>query len=590
MTVPPDASTPGTQGDAWTQAEGNALSSAEQFDNAARRAREQAGELEGRPDMQQTALRLNEEATAAESTAQTRRGLARGYAALRALSGQPDADGATTTTGQEAITTDSQPTSRSESPVVVDVPLPDDEDEDGEVVDVEPEAFDTCWVCEEPLDKPTTNEDAAVHDDCDPDKPPKYWMGPLTANGKKIDPDQGESYRKLKDLAADAVDMVLEWEIPYGDTYVSLDGTIVDAREWIERPENIALGGGREAYAGRGEFDPAAPDRCWIGQTLPSGRLARPLARSFDDVAELAVHVCREVFERGRMTSEDNRYTVMLPGGELVDAEEWAQRPETRRLAGYTPVEFDPAVPDRCWIGPTLPEIGLVSAVARSYDDEAELAAHVCQQVYGHGRIPKDSNGNAVMLPGGELVDAVEWAQRPETRRLAGYTPVEYDSSTPDRCWIGPTLPGDGLMLPLAESFDDVAELAAHVCREVFERYTVDTFTHTVMLPGGEQMDACDWVQHPDIRALAGCRAVRNRVQFRVTATCTSCGAEASALSTDLVMGEIGQRRKAAGAAYCAPCDLYGPPALVPFTLIDDATGVYGAEPRPIGDLAAETA
>uniref|UniRef100_UPI003F491FC7 hypothetical protein n=1 Tax=Saccharothrix espanaensis TaxID=103731 RepID=UPI003F491FC7 len=61
------------------------------------------------------------------------------------------------------------------------------------------------------------------------------------------------------------------------------------------------MAGGRDRYAGRGEFDPEHPARGWIGQTLPSGRIARPTARPYDDVAELAAYVCAQVFDRGRI-------------------------------------------------------------------------------------------------------------------------------------------------------------------------------------------------------------------------------------------------------------------------------------------------
>jgi hypothetical protein len=79
----PDASTSATQTQAWDESERTARASAARFDGEARQAREEAGRLANRPDMAEAAARLHREATAAEQTADHRRGMAAGYAAIR---------------------------------------------------------------------------------------------------------------------------------------------------------------------------------------------------------------------------------------------------------------------------------------------------------------------------------------------------------------------------------------------------------------------------------------------------------------------------------------------------------------------------
>lgn len=80
-----DASTAATQSHAWATAESTAVSSAQRMTDQARDARTEAGKLVDLPDMAQAAERLHHEATALERTAETRSGMARGYAALRNL-------------------------------------------------------------------------------------------------------------------------------------------------------------------------------------------------------------------------------------------------------------------------------------------------------------------------------------------------------------------------------------------------------------------------------------------------------------------------------------------------------------------------
>jgi hypothetical protein len=80
-----DASTTATRTDAYSTAESTAVSSARNLTEQARDARAEAGRLSGVPDMAPAADRLNQEATNLERTAETRNGLARGYAALRNL-------------------------------------------------------------------------------------------------------------------------------------------------------------------------------------------------------------------------------------------------------------------------------------------------------------------------------------------------------------------------------------------------------------------------------------------------------------------------------------------------------------------------
>jgi len=80
-----DASTTATRVDAWSTAESTAVSSASNLTEQARDARAEAGRLEGVPDMKPAQDRLHQEATNLERTAETRSGLARGYAGLRNL-------------------------------------------------------------------------------------------------------------------------------------------------------------------------------------------------------------------------------------------------------------------------------------------------------------------------------------------------------------------------------------------------------------------------------------------------------------------------------------------------------------------------
>ena len=569
------ASTPATRADAWTTAEHTALASASQLENDARIAREQAGELVGRPDMSGAAQRLSEEATAADHDAQQRRGLAQGYAAIRALQGgEPVA-----TSGVVAV-----PTSNA-------VVAEDGDDEFKDDEPMEPEVFTHCYECDEPLDAPTTDEAKSVHPDCDPETPPQYWMGNLAANGKSINPDEAESYRRLKDVAADALDTVLEWEVPTGEVFISFpDGSLVDARTWIEQPENLELAGGLDQYAGRAEFDPAKPEQCWMGQTLPSGRIARPCVRRFDTVTELAEDVCRDAFTPGR-DRFDPPYTVMLPGGELVDAHDWAHRPDTRRLAGYQPVQPDPDAPQRCWIGPTPTdesEPAPVEKLATPYDDVTALAAEVCRKAYetadrSRDRLSARSAPLTIMLPGGELVDAYQWSQQPDTQRLAGYTPVEFDPAAPQRCWVGRDTGLGAPVHQLATQYHDVATLAASVCAMIFEDDRIDSRTpHTAMLPGGGLVNAYDWAQQPDTRRLAGCTTVRNRVQFEATAHCKSCDRTTTCEGERTMQGEIGEQRVADGVLSCDGCGDYISIKPVPLTLVDDASAATDQPPRRI--------
>lgn len=276
------------------------------------------------------------------------------------------------------------------------------------------EEYTTCGECGRQLPEPTTDPHGVCRS-CDITVPPDYWFGALTPDGKKVDPDQAEGYKTLEDLAVDVADSVLEWDAPYGEEFISFpDGSVVDAREWIERPENRALAGNDDLYAGRGVFDPNFPARCWLGQTLPSGGIARPSAKAYDDVAELARDVCAKVFDQLTI-GDDQSYTVMLPGGDRVDAYEWAQQPATRQLGG---------------------------------------------------------------------------------------------------------------------------------CTRVF-----------------------------------------NRVQFRATAMCPSCGTTVSAISEQVIWGEIGKPRKTAAALYCDACSRHLTTDPVLITLVDDASGLPGAPARPIGDL-----
>jgi hypothetical protein len=565
------ASTPATRADAWSTAENTALASAIRLEDDARIAREHAGELAGRPDMRPAVQRLDDEATAAERDAAQRRGLAQGYAAIRTLQGGDAAPAGVVAVpaGSPAVTVDE-----------------DDEDDDEPT---EPEVFTHCYECDEPLDAPTTDENKSVHPDCDLDTPPKYWMGGLAANGKSINQDQAESHRRLKDVAAEALDTVLEWEVPTGDTYISFpDGSIVDARTWIEQPENLELAGGRDQYAGKGEFDPATPNRCWIGQTLPSGRIARPLARSYDNVTELADRVCEDAFVTGRL--DETEYTVMLPGGELVDAKEWAHRPETRQVAGYLPVQVDPNAPGQCWMGPTPkdePESAPIEKLATPYDDVTDLAAEVCRRAFeverGHDKLGDRSAPLTVMLPNGDLVNAYEWAQQSKTQRLAGYTPVEVDPDEPNRCWLGQSSDGGAPMRQLATSYDSVAALAASVCTAIFEDDRIHSRTsHIVMLPSGELVNAYNWAQQPEIRHLAGVTTVRNRVQFEATAHCKSCDKTITCEGERTVQGEIGEQRMVDGALTCEGCGdhLWATP--VPITLVDDASAATDQSPRQV--------
>ena len=623
------ASTPATRADAWSTAENTALASAIRLEDDARIAREHAGELAGRPDMRPAAQRLDDEATAAEHDAAQRRGLAQGYAAIRTLQ---SGDAATTNPGAALtpLTPQTEDVQSRERQVTCptcqgsgtsgpnhlapngtgvcttckgdktvsaqradwETTRSDQCDDEAECDDepIEPEVFTHCYECDEPLDAPTTDENKSVHPDCDLDTPPKYWMGGLAADGKSINQDEAESYRKVENLAIDAVDMVLEWETPYGETFISLpDGSIVDARTWIEQPENLELAGGRDQYAGKGEFDPAAPNRCWMGQTLPSGRIARPLARSFDNVEDLAAKVCEEAFTTDHMSS-DNPYTVMLPGGELVDAKEWAHRPETRQVAGYLPVQVDPNAPGQCWMGPTPkdePESAPIEKLATPYNDVTDLATEVCRRVFeverGHDKLSDRSAPLTVMLPNGDLVNAYEWAQQSDTQRLAGYTPVEVDPDDPNRCWLGQSSDGGAPVRQLATSSRDKATMAANVCAAIFEDDSIHSRTsHVVMLPGGELVNAYNWAQQPETRHLAGVTTVRNRVQFEATARCKSCDKTITCESERIVQGEIGEQRAVDGVLTCESCGdhLWATP--VPVTLVDDASAATDQPPRRI--------
>jgi hypothetical protein len=439
------------------------------------------------------------------------------------------------------------------------------------------EVYATCGECERPLQEPTTDPDVVCRR-CDITVPPDYWFGALTPDRKKVDPDQAEGYKSLEDLAADVADSVLEWEAPYGEDFISFpDGSVVDAREWIERPENLALAGNDDLYAGRGKVDPDFPDRCWIGQTLPSGRLARPCARSYDDVAELARDVCADVFDHNKL-GEDLPYTVMVPGGELVDAREWAQQPATRRLAGRDYL-MGTLAPGGERVDPNRPK-----SFATIEDAAAAALDTVLEREVPYGE-------KFISPPDGRVVDAREWIERPENLSLAGgrdkYAGVgEVNPAVPDRCWLGKTLPSGRLARPDAKAYDDVAGLARDVCAEVFDRFTLgDDRPHTVVLPGGERVDAYEWAQQPETRQLAGCTQVFNRVQFRATGTCPSCGATVSTVSEQVIWGEIGEQRKTTAALYCDACCSHLSAAPVPITLVDDASGSAGAPARAIGDL-----
>lgn len=624
------ASTPATRADAWSTAESTALASANRLENDARIAREHAGELAGRPDMRPAAQRLDDEATAAEHDAAQRRGLAQGYAAIRTLQG---GDAATINPGAALAPLTSQTGDVQSCERQVTCPTcqgsgtsgpnhlapngigvcttckggrtvsaqradweatrPGQDDNEAECDDdmpIEPEVFTHCYECDELLDAPTTDENKSVHPDCDPDTPPKYWMGALTADGKSINRDEAEGHRRLKDVAYEALATVLEWEVPTGDTYISFpDGAIVDARTWIERPENLELAGGRDQYAGKGEFDPAAPDRCWMGQTLPSGRIARPLARSFDNVDELAAEVCKEAFTTDHIRA-DNHYTVMLPGGELVDAREWAHRYETRQVAGYLPVRVDPAAPNRCWMGPTPkdePESAPIEKLATPYDDVTNLAAEVCRRAFevdrGRDKLSDRNVPLTVALPSGDLVDAYQWAQQSDTQRLAGYTPVEVDPDEPHRCWLGQSSDGGAPVRQLATSYDNVAALAAGVCAAIFEDDRIHSRTpHVVMLPGGEVVNAYNWAQQPGTRRLAGVTVVRNNVQFEATAHCKSCDKTITCEGERVVQGEVGKQRMVDGVLSCEGCSdhLWATP--VPVILIDDASAATDQPPRQV--------
>jgi hypothetical protein len=214
----------------------------------------------------------------------------------------------------------------------------DDYDEDADDAPPKRVLVTVCDDCDDPLKKPVeaTDGDYVTCEYCDPETPPKYWVGALAADGKSIDPHESEQYKRLSDAASDTGDLVHEWHVPRGDTFVSQpDGTIVDAVDWVrqrEVSEHIDLA----AYEGRGEFDPANPDRVWLGQRLPSGSMYRPNSRAFDSVEEMAQQVVADAANPRRRSSVE--MVVMLPGGELVDAKEWADRPETRRLAGATVV------------------------------------------------------------------------------------------------------------------------------------------------------------------------------------------------------------------------------------------------------------
>lgn len=622
------ASTPATRADAWSTAEHTALASAARLDDDARTARARAGELVGRPDMNTAAQRLSEEATAAEHDAAQRRGLAQGYATIRALQGgaatgtNPGAALATLPSREQEVTcpvcqgsgtsgaNHLAPnglgvcsTCKGEKKIsaqradweIKQTNQPNCEAENGEKDEdedtpIEPEVFTHCYECDEPLDAPTTNEEQSVHDDCDTTKPDRFWWGERSADGTKVKRTDCEGFRSVKRLAEEVLDGVLEWEEPYGASFIELEnGSVVDARAWIEQSENLELAGGHGQYDGKGEFDPAKPSRCWSGQTLPSGRMARPCARSYDTVEELAAEVCRGVFGPGK-NGFDAPHTLMLPGGELVDADEWAHRPETRRLAGYLPVRTDPAAPQRCWIGPTPKdeaEPAPMEKLATSYDDVAALAAEVCRKVFevqrGHDRLTTSSTPLTVVLPGGELVDAFEWAQQAETQHLAGYAPIEFDPTAPQRCWLGRGSAGAAPVQQLATRYDDVAALAADLCTAIFRDDRIHSRTgHVVMLPGGELVDAYAWAQQPATRRLAGCTQVRNHIRFEATAYCKPCDRTTTCEGERTVQGEIGEQRMADGLLHCDGCDDYLSITPVPVTLIDDASGAAGQPPRQI--------
>lgn len=590
-----DASTAATRTDAWTVAEHTARLGAARLDGEARDIRERAGELAGRPDMADAASRLDTEATAAEHDADTRRGLAQGYAAIRGLT-----SGATAAPGT-ALELAAAPAAPSISDAPASTTDTDDEeyDEDDDAP-AAPEVYTHCAECDEPLDEPTTDEEKSVHDDCDITKPDRYWWGDLTADGKKVDRDTCEGYRNPRSLAVELIDRVLEFEGAYGESFIELeDGTVVDARTWIEQPEHLELGGGLEQYDGQAEFDPAHPNRCWVGSTLPSGRIARPMSHSFDTVAELADDVCGDI-DKGYIDNADRQKTVMLPGGELVDALEWGQRPEVRDAAGYGPVQFDPTTPEQCWFGAapgneprgTAP----VARHATAYDDVTELAAEVCRRVYetqgrdrstgwpsSRDRIHENSAPHTVMLPGGELVDAYEWAHRADALRLAGYEPARPDADASENYWLGPAMMDGEPVRQFADSFATEADLARAVCHEVFEKDAIDSHrTQVIVLPDGARIDAYDWSQQPETRRLAGCTTVRNRITHQATATCRDCRAALSCESERIVQGEIGGQGTISSGMITCDCGSYGMTDPITIAMVDDDSGAEGRPARQL--------
>src|SRR3954451_10740066 len=94
------------------------------------------------------------------------------------------------------------------------MPDPQDLDDEDDYVEPAPQEVTTCDECEQPLDTPVVakQDEFVYHPECDPAHPPKYWFGPLTKSGKKVDPNEGEPFRRLKAMAEEVVDFRKEWE------------------------------------------------------------------------------------------------------------------------------------------------------------------------------------------------------------------------------------------------------------------------------------------------------------------------------------------------------------------------------------------
>jgi hypothetical protein len=427
------------------------------------------------------------------------------------------------------------------------------EDDDTEIE----EEYPHCLECGRELEKPVKREEDAFHPECAPDAPYTSWFGPADQRGEVNKKDAFEIFRRLDAMAEELAFYMASDR--FEDCAVRLpDGSHMPAREWASRPETRALAG-LPPLESCGRVDPSAPGVCWGGMSDPSGSGIDPLtAKRYDNVEALAAAMTEKVCEK---QIEPGEMTVMLADGTYVDAHAWGRSRETRALVGLWPLEscgrVDPSAPGVCWSGQVdASGSGIDPVTATRYDTVEDLARETVNDVVEKKRVRPGER--TLMLPDGTLVDACAWAQSDEARGIVGLWSLEsrgrVDPAAPGVCWSGkPDPSGTGIDPRTAERHDDVEALAKTATRLVYNDW-IGPDDVSLMLPDGTYVDAFEWAQRKDTRALAGCIEIYNNIELAEAFECRGCGVRTQFTTERHVLGRVGEDAKVATAWTCDAC------------------------------------